>query len=134
MDPRAACEAGHLARLRGIRRSRAAFHALAIGVFALGMVMPGAVRPAQADDPQIQLGKALFKSDANPPCSTCHTLKDAEASGPIGPDLDELQPTKDQVLAVLRDGLGVMPSFAETLNQSQREAIAAYVVWATRPR
>lgn len=86
---------------------------------------------AQPDAAQLQEGKVLFQTGAVPACAVCHTLADAAATGAIGPDLDELQPTRQQLLSMMRDGGGAMPSFEETLTESQREAIAAYVVHAT---
>lgn len=76
-------------------------------------------------------GKTLFMQGAVPACAICHTLKDAEAAGAIGPDLDELKPDFDRVLLTVRTGVGVMPSFAETLTDEQIKAIATYVVYAT---
>lgn len=92
----------------------------------------GAPAPAMAQDAaQLEQGKQVFMQDAVPTCATCHALADAGASGPIGPDLDELQPDHDQILAALRDGPGAMPSFADSLSAEQIEAVAAYVVSAT---
>ncbi len=45
----------------------------------------------------------------------------------VGPDLDELHPNKDQLLKVMMEGMGAMPSFAESLSDEEREAIATYV-------
>ncbi|MGB6241561.1 MAG: cytochrome c [Castellaniella sp.] len=87
-----------------------------------------------ADNATLEEGKTLFQKGAVPACAVCHTLQDAGASGDIGPDLDELQPNKDQILAVLRDGSGPMPSFAESLSEEQRQAVADYVVHATHPQ
>lgn len=107
---------------------RGAMMALACGVLAIT-----AAAPAAADDATLAEGKILFQQDAVPACAVCHTLQDAESSGAIGPDLDELKPNRDQILAVLRDGSGPMPSFADSLTDEQRQAIADYVVWATQP-
>ncbi len=84
-----------------------------------------------ADDEMLTRGKALFTGEAVPACAICHTLSDAGAEGAIGPDLDELKPTKDVVLKVLKEGMGAMPSFAETMSQEDMEAVANYVVSAT---
>ncbi len=81
---------------------------------------------------QITEARLLFQKNATPmPCATCHKLADAQTFGAIGPDLDDLQPTHDMVMAVLRDGSGPMPSFEETLSEETRNMIANYVVWAT---
>ncbi|WP_366140717.1 cytochrome c [uncultured Castellaniella sp.] len=103
-------------------------------VLGCGVMAIVAASPAAADEATLAEGKALFQKDAVPACAVCHTLKDAGASGAIGPNLDELQPGKDQILAVLRDGSGPMPSFAESLTEEQRQAVADYVVHATHPQ
>ncbi|GHC53783.1 hypothetical protein GCM10010096_27740 [Alcaligenes pakistanensis] len=73
-------------------------------------------------------GKTLFASSAKPiACAVCHTLADAGSAGAIGPDLDELQPSKEQILKVMKEGMGAMPSFAQTLSDEERDAIATYV-------
>ena len=85
-----------------------------------------------ADDAVLARGKTLFTSAAKPvACAVCHTLADAGAAGAIGPSLDELKPTKDVVLKVLKEGMGAMPSFATTMNDDDRSAVADYVVSAT---
>ncbi len=79
---------------------------------------------AQADEQ----GKTLFTAGAKPiACAVCHTLADAGSAGAIGPDLDELQPSKEQILKVMNEGMGAMPSFAQTLSDEERDAIATYV-------
>jgi len=84
--------------------------------------------PALASDTNmLELGRTVFTQKAAPACAICHTLADAGSSGAIGPDLDELKPSKETVLKVLKEGMGVMPSFAETLSQEDMEAVASYV-------
>lgn len=79
---------------------------------------------AQADEE----GKVLFTTGAKPiACAVCHTLADAGSAGAIGPDLDELQPSKEQILKVMQEGMGAMPSFAESLSDEERDAVATYV-------
>lgn len=86
---------------------------------------------AWASDAQLQRGKELFVSKAVPACAVCHTLKDAGSQGAIGPNLDELKPSADRIMKVLKEGKGAMPSFASSLNHEDMEAVAAYVVKAT---
>ena len=86
---------------------------------------------AAADAGMLARGKALFTSEAVPACAICHALADAGAEGAIGPDLDELKPAKDVVLKVLKEGMGAMPSFAETMSEEDMQAVAEYVVSAT---
>lgn len=74
------------------------------------------------------LGKEVFTEIAEPGCGLCHTLQDAEASGEIGPNLDEMELTEDQVRAAVTQGVGVMPAFNSSLDEEQIDAVAAYVV------
>src|SRR3546814_2161320 len=68
---------------------------------------------------------------AGPACAVCHALSDAGSSGAIGPDLDELKPDAARIKKVLQEGMGVMPSFANSMDEASMDAIAAYVVHAT---
>jgi cytochrome c6 len=74
-------------------------------------------------------GRRLFSS-VTPACALCHTLRDAGATGAIGPSLDELKPDRERVLKALRTGIGQMPAFVQ-LTQAQMEALASYVEAAT---
>ncbi|HLR13708.1 MAG TPA: cytochrome c [Burkholderiaceae bacterium] len=86
---------------------------------------------SETEDVNLDEGKVLFQSDATPACAICHALKDADATGGIGPDLDELQPAKDRIIKAMEEGTGPMPSFSDSLSDEQMEAIADYVVHAT---
>ena len=102
---------------------------------ALALAAAGIARGADdADANELQLGKTLFTVGANPPCSTCHTLKDAGATGAIGPVLDDLQPTADRVVAALKSGIGMMPSYQSSLSEPQMRALARYVAKASGAR
>jgi mono/diheme cytochrome c family protein len=68
-------------------------------------------------------GKTVFTNN----CGTCHTLKDAGTTGTVGPDLDQLKPTKDIVEHQVTVGGGVMPAFKGRLTDAQIQAVAAYV-------
>jgi cytochrome c6 len=72
-------------------------------------------------------GKALFVSDAQPPCGSCHTLADAGTTGTTGPNLDDLQPSADRAERAMREGPGLMPRFGESLTDDDITAIAEYV-------
>ena len=92
----------------------------------LAVVVSAWVFSAQASP--LEEGKELFMSSAKPvACAVCHTLADAGSAGTIGPNLDELHPNKEQILKVMIEGMGAMPSFAESLSDEEREAIATYV-------
>lgn len=84
-----------------------------------------------ADEPDLEMGKALFTQVASPPCAVCHTLADAGATGGIGPNLDVLQPDTDRVYTAISGGLGIMPAYKGALSEQQLQAIAAYVAEAS---
>jgi len=109
--------------------------ALAVVATAVGVALfaptSGAASAATGDDPQLGEGRALFTGGATPPCAICHTLKDAGASGSVGPSLDELRPDEERVRAAVRGGIGAMPSFAATLTEAQIRAVARYVAKAS---
>jgi mono/diheme cytochrome c family protein len=69
-------------------------------------------------------GKKVF-ADAG--CGGCHTLKDAGASGNVGPNLDGLKPSKAVVVRQVTNGGAQMPAFKDRLSKAQIEAVAAYV-------
>lgn len=68
-------------------------------------------------------GKALFSAN----CASCHTLKDAAATGTVGPNLDSLQPPEPRVARQVTTGGAIMPSFKSKLSKAQIDAIAKYV-------
>lgn len=69
-------------------------------------------------------GKKVF-DDAG--CGSCHVLQAAGSTGTIGPNLDELKPTRDQVAAQVKSGGGGMPSFSGRLTDSEIDAVSAFV-------
>jgi len=107
--------------------------------FALARIVVGAALAmalatafgADDDAAQMALGKTLFTVGAVPPCATCHTLKDAGATGAIGPSFDDLQPAADRVIAALKSGIGAMPSYSASLSEAQMRALARYVAKAS---
>ena len=111
------------------RPARALLPALAL--LAAGLATTGTARAADEAE-QMALGKQLFTVGAQPACAICHTLKDAGTEGAIGPVLDELQPDASRVAKALRQGLGAMPSFGESLTDAQIAALALYVSKASR--
>jgi mono/diheme cytochrome c family protein len=69
-------------------------------------------------------GKQVFASAG---CGGCHTLKAAGASGNVGPNLDQLKPSKDVVAHQVTVGGGAMPAFKGQLSDAQIAAVAEYV-------
>jgi mono/diheme cytochrome c family protein len=68
-------------------------------------------------------GKAIFQAD----CASCHTLAAANATGTVGPDLDQLKPADAVVKHQVEVGGGVMPAFKGTLTDAQIAAVATFV-------
>lgn len=85
----------------------------------------------QALASDVELGKKVFTKEAQPGCSLCHALADAGAVGSIGPDLDELKPSREQVVNAVTSGVGIMPAFNESLSSDQIQAVADYIVQVT---
>jgi mono/diheme cytochrome c family protein len=79
--------------------------------------------PVPAGNPAA--GKAVFTGPAG--CTGCHTLKDAGATGTVGPNLDQAKPPASLVIDRVTNGKGVMPSFKGTLTSKQIADVAAYV-------
>lgn len=103
---------------------------------ALSLALSSLLGTAHADDTasdeaRYELGRKVFAEQAVPSCTICHSLKDAGASGAIGPNLDDLKPTQERVVAAVRNGVGVMPAFAASLSAEQIEAVAYYVSQVT---
>lgn len=72
-------------------------------------------------------GRELFAGT----CGGCHSLADSGSRADVGPDLDFLRPTREQVLAAIERGgsaTGQMP--AGLLKGADAEAVAAYVAGA----
>ena len=111
-------------------RVRFAALRVAIGAASATLALGSAVG-ADDDAAQMALGKTLFTVGAVPPCATCHTLKDAGATGAIGPSFDDLQPAPDRVVTALKSGIGAMPSYRASLSDEQMRALANYVAKAS---
>jgi uncharacterized membrane protein len=79
---------------------------------------------ASATPASIARGKQVFASAG---CAACHTLADAGATGTVGPSLDAAKPSAELVAERVRNGQGVMPSFAGRLSAEDIQAVAAYV-------
>ena len=75
-------------------------------------------------------GKAVFASAG---CTGCHTLKAANATGTVGPNLDQLKPSLAAIIHQVNTGGGPMPSFKGSLSVKQIADVAAFVFTSTHP-
>ena len=99
-----------MSQTRGARK--AAIVLFSLLALALGVLIPAAVIAAVSnrdDIPEANVtgltaseknGRELFGQR----CANCHTLKAANAIAAIGPNLDELRPTKELVLNAIENG------------------------------
>jgi cytochrome c6 len=69
-------------------------------------------------------GKTVFETAG---CTSCHTLKAANAHGTVGPNLDDKKPPAALVVDRVTHGKGVMPPFAGQLTPKQIADVAAFV-------
>ena len=84
--------------------------------------------PAVYKNGDATAGKQVFETAG---CKGCHTLKDAGATGTVGPNLDQAQPALSKVVTQVINGGGAMPPFKGQLSDKQIANVAAYVVHAT---
>jgi len=94
--------------------------ALAVAVPALAVTSPGNAKK----------GKAVFVTN----CSTCHTLKAANARGTIGPSLDQKRPSYAKVILRATNGKGAMPPYKAILSKTQIQDVAAFVFASTHKK
>ncbi|MEP6812115.1 MAG: cytochrome c [Actinomycetota bacterium] len=73
-------------------------------------------------------GKTIFTSAG---CVSCHTLAAANATGTVGPNLDQTKPDFQLATARITLGKGVMPSFKGQLSDQQIADVAQFVVSST---
>ena len=88
-----------------------------IAAYVASVAGTGATAEAPTD------GKSIFTAS----CGSCHTLADAGTAGTIGPNLDTSKPPKPLVVDRVTNGQGAMPSFKDSLDAAQIEAVADYV-------
>ena len=81
--------------------------------------------PSQYKGGNATAGKQVFQSAG---CAGCHTLKDAGATGNVGPNLDQAKPPLSLAVQRVTKGAGAMPSFKGQLTDKQIADVTAYVV------
>ena len=80
-------------------------------------------------DSKMDLGLDVYNNKAQ--CGVCHTLQAAGSTGDIGPNLDQLKAQMGQIIAVVTNGIGVMPPWEGILTYEEIEAVAYYVFHST---
>ena len=80
-------------------------------------------------DTKMELGLDVYNNKAQ--CGVCHTLQAAGSTGNIGPNLDQLKAQMAQIIAVVTNGIGVMPPWEGILTYEEIEAVAYYVFNST---
>lgn len=117
--------------------SRFAISATVLAIVAFGAGIPVAVIAANTDNQSKQApggvklsasqqsGRKVFAKN----CSTCHTLKSANAVGKVGPSLDQIRPpaalTLNAIKAGRARGMGQMP--AGLIDGEDAKNVASYV-------
>ena len=69
-------------------------------------------------------GAAVFASAG---CGGCHTFGPANSNGTVGPNLNDIDLSKDEIEQQVRNGGGGMPPFGDSLSDGEIEAVADYV-------
>jgi mono/diheme cytochrome c family protein len=96
---------------------------LIVVVFALGGVACGGGDDGGDDGGAATSGEAIFQDN----CGSCHVLEAAGTDGVTGPNLDEVQPSREHVEEQVRNGGGGMPAFEGDLTEEQIETVSQYV-------
>lgn len=120
-------------RSSALRNAADRRHGILAGALVVlaALVAAGFAAPSSAgetgDKAKMELGRKVFTKIAVPQCGVCHALADAGTTGTIGARLEELKPDAARVAKAVRDGVGVMPPYNETLTREQIQAVAYYV-------
>ena len=75
------------------------------------------------------MGREVFVAN----CGSCHTLSDAGTTGTVGPNLDEVDVSAEQVAEQVENGGGGMPAFGDQLSPEEIQEVAAYVAASGGP-
>jgi mono/diheme cytochrome c family protein len=94
------------------------------GWAALGTTGGASTTTTTAATPATSPGKKIFTTAG---CNACHTLKDAGATGTVGPNLDERKPSAALVVQRVTNGKKAMPPYKGRLTQQQIQDVATYV-------
>ena len=69
-------------------------------------------------------GEEVFASAG---CGGCHTFEAAGSTGSVGPNLDDVAPSFDEVVTQVTNGGGAMPAFGDDLTEQEINDVAAFV-------
>ena len=69
-------------------------------------------------------GETIFASAG---CGGCHTFEAAGSTGAVGPNLDDISPSFDEVVEQVTNGGGAMPAFGDQLSEQEIRDVAAFV-------
>jgi mono/diheme cytochrome c family protein len=107
-------------------KSRFALPAFAAAALALPFAPTAFAADAAAADAHLAAGKQLFEDWG---CASCHALKDAGASGHIGPAFDgNAALTKEFTVGRITNGQGAMPSFGGLMTDEEIATLSDYIV------
>jgi mono/diheme cytochrome c family protein len=84
--------------------------------------------PGPYDNGDATAGKVVFVSS----CGVCHVLKAADATGAVGPNLDEKKPDETLTIDRVVNGKGTMPAFKGQLTDQQIADVVAFVHVSTQ--
>ena len=73
-------------------------------------------------------GKEIYDEQG---CGSCHTMEAANSTGTVGPNLDDVAPEFDAIVAQVTNGGGAMPPFKDTLSEQQIKDVSAFVFEST---
>ena len=85
-------------------------------------------QPAPQVEGDPAAGEPIFASAG---CNGCHTLAAANATGQVGPNLDQLKPNYDAIVRQVTNGGGAMPPFQGQLSEDDIKNVAAFVFVST---
>ena len=105
------------------------------GTTTAGAGATTAATTSRRDDDEEELGNPTLGEIVfvNEGCGGCHTLAGAgvigniDEQGSIGPDLDEAKASFDEIVDVVTNGRGAMPSFQGDISPQDIRDVAAYV-------
>ena len=112
-------------------KSRLALIVLATAALAAPFAPMALAADTTADTAHLAAGKQLFEDWG---CASCHALKDAGATGHVGPAFDgDAGLTKEVAVGRITNGQGAMPSFGGLMTDEEIDTLADYIVASKAP-